>query len=72
MGDIFEEPRFRIRYTINDSYSPGNIYTETGRGFDYNQFKDSHKWVLNTDLEDMTFRFEVIDIIYQDGTRESF
>ena len=52
--------------TINDPLTPGQNYTQNGIGFDYNQFTDSHKWFRVTDLKDMTFDFEVKDIIYSD------
>lgn len=72
ISDIFGEPKLRLRWTINQPLTPGTSYTEKGVGFEYNQFKDSSKWVRATDLKDMTFRFEVTDIIYQDETKETF
>lgn len=66
IGDIFGEPQFRLNMTINDPLTPGKSYTQHGVGFDYNQFTDSHKWFRVTDLKDMTFGFEVKDIIYSD------
>jgi hypothetical protein len=72
ISDIFGESKLRLRWTINKPLTPGTSYTEQGVGFEYNQFTDSHKWVRVTDLKDMTFRFEVTDIIYQDGTQEKF
>lgn len=67
IGDIFGEPQFRLNMTINDPLTPGKNYTQQGIGFDYNQFTDSHKWFRVTDLKDMTFDFEVKDIIYSDA-----
>jgi hypothetical protein len=72
IGDIFGEPKLRLRWTINQPLTAGESYSEEGVGFGYNQFTDSHKWMRTTDLKDMTFRFEVTDIIYQDGTQETF
>ena len=66
IGDIFGEPQFRLNMTINDPLTPGQNYTQNGTGFGYNQFTDSHKWFRVTDLKDMTFDFEVKDIIYSD------
>lgn len=66
IGDIFGEPQFRLNMTINAPLTPGQDYTQNGIGFDYNQFTDSHKWFRVTDLKDMTFDFEVKDIIYSD------
>jgi len=71
-ADIFGETKFQIKKTINDPLSPNMPLTETGIGFEYNQFKDSHKWMRSTDLKDMTFKFDVLNIIYTDGTSESF
>jgi len=71
-ADIFGETKFQIKKTINNSLSPNIPLTETGIGFEYNQFKDSHKWMRSTKLKDMTFKFDVINIIYTDGTSESF
>ena len=64
--DIFGESKLRLRWTLNQPLTPGTNYTEKGVGFEYNQFIDSHKWVRATDLKDMTFKFEVTDIIFQD------
>lgn len=72
ISDIFGESKLRLRWTINQPLTPGESYTEKGVGFEYNQFNDSHKWIRATDLKDTTFRFEVSDIIYQDGTTETF
>ena len=72
IGDIFGEPKLRLRWTINQPLTPGIGYSEEGVGFEYNQFTDSHKWLRATDLKDMTFQFKVTDIIYQDGTQETF
>lgn len=69
VGDIFCETKFRIRHTINDPLNPGESHGEFGLGLDYNPFTESHEWFKNTELKDMTFSFEVEDIIYQDGTK---
>lgn len=71
-ADIFGETKLQIKKTINEPLKPNSSMVEKGVGFKYNQFKDSHKWVLSTDLEDMTFRFDVKNIIYKDGSSESF
>jgi len=65
--DIFGEEKFRIRKTINDSIGAESGLTEFGIGFEYNDFKDSHKWVRGTDFKDMKFKFKVEDIIYKEG-----
>ncbi|MDB4781954.1 hypothetical protein OAG28_02410, partial [Akkermansiaceae bacterium] len=69
-ADIFGDSKFMIGKTINDPLHPLKPHVETGVGFEYNQFKDAHQWMLSTDLKDMTFKFEVTNIIYEDGTTE--
>jgi|TARA_Y100000780_G_C13587521_1_gene379338 hypothetical protein len=71
-ADIFGEPKLQIKKTINEPLTPNHSLKETGVGFEFNQFKDSHKWMLSTDLKDMTFKFNVQSIIYIDGTSESY
>jgi hypothetical protein len=71
-ADIFGESKFQIKKTINKPLSPNQPMKETGIGFEFNQFKDSHKWMLSNDLKDMTFKFDVQNIIYTDGTSESY
>lgn len=68
-NDLFGETKLRISWTLNDPIAPGGKITQKGYGFEYNQFQDSHKWVLGTDLKDMTTNFTVNSIIYQDGDR---
>lgn len=72
ISDLFGESKLRLRWTINQPLTPGMSYTEKGVGFKYNRFTDSHRWVRTTELKDMTFRFEATDVIYQDGTQETF
>jgi len=72
IGDIFGEPKLHLRWTINDPLSPRKKHEQDAVGFEYNQFNSAHKWVRATELKDMTFRFEVTDIIYQDGSTEKF
>lgn len=71
-ADLFGEAKLLIGKTINDRLTPGGTFTETGIGFEYNQFRDNHVWVRSTDLSDMTFKFEVKSIIYLDGSTETF
>lgn len=71
-ADLFGEPKFRIRLTIDDPLAPKEKFTQTGIGFRYNQFTSTHKWVRSTDLSNMTFQFEVREILYRDGTTEKF
>lgn len=70
--DLFGEPKFQIRVTIDDPIEPGKQFTTTGVGFEYNQFLDTHNWMRATALVDMTFKFQVEAVLYADGTREDF
>ena len=70
-SDLFGAEKFRLNWTINQPLTPGTNYTENSIGFNYNQFEDSNIWMRNTELKDMTFQFEVSNILYQDGTREN-
>ena len=68
LTDLFDEPRFSIRWTIDKPIVPGGSYTEKGSGFDYNQFINSHHWVKVTEIKDMKVKFRVDNILYEDGT----
>lgn len=70
--DLFGEAKFRISKTITDPLKPGEPLTEKGVGFEYNQFKSEHIWIRGTDLKDMTFKFQVTNILYEDGEREDY
>jgi hypothetical protein len=61
-----------IGWTVDRPTNPGESLTESGQGFQYNQFMEKHKWVNSTDLSNMTATFSVESILYQDGTREDF
>lgn len=70
--DLFGDPIFQVKVTIDEPIEPGQRVTTSGVGIEYNQFKDDHGWLRTTDLEDMTFRYQVTHILYVDGTRETF
>lgn len=71
-ADLFGDLGFRIGYTVNDPLLPGVPLAIKNVGFDFNQFMSEHNWMLGTELEDMTYRFEVDSVIYQDGSREDY
>lgn len=71
-ADLFGEPKFRIRVTIDTPLTPGKALKQTGIGFKYNQFTTEHQWVRSTDLVNMTFQFETQEVLYQDGKAEKF
>lgn len=65
--DLFGAPIFTTAFTLNDRLEPGESLTKPSIGFVYNQFMTEHQWVLGTDLDNMTFRFRVDQILYEDG-----
>ena len=70
--DLFGETKHRIGVTINDPLKPGEVLLKRGVGFEYNQFSDEDNWVRNTDIKDMTVRFQVVSILYADGERVDY
>lgn len=70
--DLFGDPRFQVRVTIDDPVKPNGTIAATGVGIQYNQFLDTHKWLRATELNNMTFKFEVETVLYEDGTSERF
>jgi len=71
-ADLFGEPKFKIRVTIDTPLTPGKTLKQLGLGFKFNQFTQEHQWVRSTDLVNMTFRFETQEVLYMDGTTEKF
>ncbi len=70
--DLFGEKKMSVGWTLDKPMSPEQTTVEKGTGFKYNQFTDSHQWVRNTEIENMTASFTVRNILYQDGTRMEF
>ena len=68
-NDLFGETRFRLGWTINEPMNPGQVIRTSGEGFEYNQFKDDHQWVVSTAAKDLRVVYEVTSILYADGTR---
>jgi hypothetical protein len=68
--DVFGDSKFAVGWTINRPLSSGDQFTEKGVGFKYNQFMDSHAWVLATEKDNMKLRFKLEAVVYQDGTME--
>ncbi len=71
-ADLFGEVRFSLQTTLNFPLEPGKVFPQEGIGFTYNQLMNEHQWMLATDLADMTFNFKPINVLYEDGTNESF
>lgn len=72
LSDLFGESKFKLRWTIDKPIKPGEVISERGTGFKFNQFTDSHQWVRATQIADMKVTFTVTNILYQDGTRRDF
>lgn len=72
INDLFGETITGIKWPLNDPIAPNESKTETGTGFDYNQFKSEHQRVRDTSLENLRASFRVDSILYEDGTRQDF
>lgn len=70
--DLFGETKVPIEWTITERLEPGQAVSFSGKGIDYNQFKNSHQWLHSTSMADMQVIFSVDSIIYEDGTRKDF
>lgn len=66
--DLFGDPQFQVRVTLDDPIEPNGTITQEGVGINYNQFLEDHRWLRTTALDDMSFRFEVRSVLYEDGT----
>lgn len=69
--DLFNEEKFILRLTLDRPIAPNETITETGRGFEYNQFKSEHNWILGTDISNMKVKFLVEHVLYEDGTTQT-
>lgn len=72
INDLFGEKIMAIKWPLNDPIAPNESKTETGTGFDYNQFMSEHQRVRDTSLENLRASFRVDSILYEDGTRQDF
>lgn len=70
--DLFGEPMFLLGYTVTDPLTPGVPFDVTGVGFEFNEFKDAHKWVLGQAPDNMHVFFEVSQVIFADGRTASY
>ena len=71
-ADLFQEPYFMVQVTIDEPIEPSGTVVTRGIGIDYNQFRDSHKWLRSNDLSDMSIWFEVSSVLYHDGSTQNF
>jgi hypothetical protein len=70
--DLFGDTQFEIRVTIDDPIKPDEKLNVQGIGVTYNQFLPRHNWLRSTELEKMTFRFQVETVLYEDNSTERF
>ena len=70
--DLFGAAKFQLNMTISDPVRAGGEYRAEGKGFHYNQFLDSHRWMQGTEPKDMQVVFRVQQVIYADNTREEY
>ncbi len=71
-SDIFGEVKLRINVTVNDRLDSSRPLVQEGIGFTYNQFLPEHQWMLATKELDMKSSFHATNVIYVDGTSETF
>lgn len=69
--DIFGEEWWTIGLTLNDPIKPGETIEWSGQ-IDYNGFINSHKIAIKTDPADVMLRYDVVQIIFEDGTKQHF
>lgn len=72
LTDMFDERIMGISYSIDKPVNAGDSFTETGTGFKYNQFREEHQRINQTELQNLKASYTVESILYQDGTREDF
>ncbi|MDB4538520.1 hypothetical protein N9226_00175 [bacterium] len=70
--DLFGDPQFECRVTINEPIRVGKTHKAPTGGVDFNPKEKAHEWLLSTRLQNMTFRFRATRVLYMDGTREEF
>ena len=69
--DVFGEQWWSIGLTLNDPIEPGKQISWIGQ-IDYNGFIDSHKIARRTDPADVKVRYDVTQVIFEDGTQVTF
>ncbi len=71
-ADLFGEVKFRLQITLNETLTPKVPLKQEGIGFTFNQFMPDHQWMLGTKLDDMKCTFKVTEVLYVDGSNQSF
>lgn len=70
--DLFGDPKFEVRVNINDPVRARGRHRGPSTGIDFDRRNKSHEWLASTKLQNMTFNFRVVRVLYQDGSREEF
>ncbi|MDG1491532.1 MAG: hypothetical protein P8R43_06540 [Planctomycetota bacterium] len=70
--DLFGDTKFEVKVNINDPIRAKGRHRGPSSGVDFEKDDKGHQWLASTKLQDMTFRFRVRRILYQDGSQEEF
>lgn len=70
--DLFDEVKMALNSTINGPIKPGQVVTREGMGFKYNQFLDSHNWLLGVKDGEFKARFVVQQVLFEDGSVKKY
>ena len=68
-GDLFGYTYFVLDWVISKPLVPGVPLVQKGRSVGFNQDVARDMWMFGTDVKDMVVSFIVMDILYQDGTK---
>lgn len=71
-ADLFGEVKFELDSTVKDRMEPGQPLKLSRIGFEYNQYLDAHQWLVAADPKELTIRYRVSTIVWEDGATESF
>jgi len=69
--DLFGEEWWNIGLTLNDPIEPGETISWIGQ-IDYNGFIDAHKTARRSDPKGIQIRYDVEQILLDDGTKITF
>jgi hypothetical protein len=70
-SDLFGEQIMKVTLNISEPIKAGKTLKWPGE-IQYNQFLDYHRKLKEISGEDLQYKFTLTDVIYADGTRESF
>jgi len=67
-SDSFGEVRFELPTEVTDMIDPGHPLRQKDIRFEYNQFRDAHKWLQATEPKKMSVALKVATVMYRDGS----